>query len=84
MSAEEVRPAMAVEIVPDGSEATEIGGDVVEAQVPPIATAVAIGGRQGEANVQVHRAFRLPAGGAVEVEGSYAVDIEVIEPGVQQ
>mmetsp|Transcript_38621 Transcript_38621/g.123800 ORF Transcript_38621/g.123800 Transcript_38621/m.123800 type:complete len:303 (+) Transcript_38621:82-990(+) len=67
---------LAVETIPDG-QAQEIGV-VVEARLPPVATAVSVAERT-PANVSVMRSFTLPAGGPMEVEARYKVDVDVCD-----
>lgn len=68
-SAESVVGVRAVEIVVDGSERREVGGAVVEAELPPLATAMAAELPPEEAaNVVVCETINLPAGGPCELQ----------------
>ena len=74
-----VAPVRAVEIVVDGSEKKEIGGSVVEATLPPIATAEVSPRAGTEATVTVCENVILPAGGLVEMQYGVAVPLEVVD-----
>eukprot|EP00629_Pelagomonadales_sp_RCC1024_P018680 CAMPEP_0119287276 /NCGR_PEP_ID=MMETSP1329-20130426/35296_1 /TAXON_ID=114041 /ORGANISM="Genus nov. species nov., Strain RCC1024" /LENGTH=127 /DNA_ID=CAMNT_0007288033 /DNA_START=145 /DNA_END=525 /DNA_ORIENTATION=+ len=77
VAAEAVR---AVEILPGGSESQEVGGEVVEASLPPLATAVAPeDAPEDAANVVVCENVNLPAGGLVELQYGLKVPLEVVE-----
>mmetsp|Transcript_19384 Transcript_19384/g.59687 ORF Transcript_19384/g.59687 Transcript_19384/m.59687 type:complete len:197 (-) Transcript_19384:37-627(-) len=79
-SAESVVGVRAVEIVVDGSERREVGGAVVEAELPPLATAMAAELPPEEAaNVVVCETINLPAGGPCELQYGVCVAMEVVE-----
>ena len=74
-----VAPVRAVEIVVDGSERKTIGGSVVTATLPPIATAEVSPRAGTEATVTVCENVILPAGGLVEMQYGVAVPLEVVD-----
>ena len=74
-----VAPVRAVEIVVDGSERKTVGGSVVEATLPPIATAEVSPRAGTEATVTVCENVILPAGGLVEMQYGVAVPLEVVD-----
>ena len=74
-----VAPVRAVEIVVDGSERKAVGGAVVEATLPPIATAEVSPRAGTEATVTVCENVILPAGGLVEMQYGVAVPLEVVD-----
>ena len=74
-----VAPVRAVEIVVDGSERKAVGGTVVEATLPPIATAEVSPRAGTEATVTVCENVILPAGGLVEMQYGVAVPLEVVD-----
>jgi len=74
-----VAPVRAVEIVVDGSERKAVGGSVVEATLPPIATAEVSPRAGTEATVTVCENVILPAGGLVEMQYGVAVPLEVVD-----
>ena len=74
-----VAPVRAVEIVVDGSERKAVGGSVVTATLPPIATAEVSPRAGTEATVTVCENVILPAGGLVEMQYGVAVPLEVVD-----
>lgn len=71
--------ARCVEILPGGSESREVGGAVVEASLPPIATAEVAVADDSDSNVVVCENVWLPAGGLVEMQYAITVDLEVLD-----
>lgn len=76
---EPVEPVRAVEIVAGGSERREVGGAIVEATLPPVATAEEVIGTEATVTVTVCENVVLPAGGLVEMQYGVAVPLEVLD-----